>query len=355
MPREHTGTLDIGTLIAANNQSAAAFGLDTIERVLNADIAAHNVLMRQMLADLVDITQDRQRITGGSDIGDMTPVDEYGRAPTQKLGPNGQVAFPLGLYQFAIGWTRTWEQEKTPADYARATIAAEIAHRKRIINEIKRALLLSANYAFVDDLVDNIPFTIRRLTNADSQPIPLGPNAEVFDGTTHTHYLATAAFSATDANALINTVVEHGHGGQVRVYINKGQEAAWRALTGFQPYLDARLVLGTQANQVGSPRLDLTRLDNRAIGIFGSAEIWVKPWMPSNYALAFDVAYPGKPLALRERVAGSMDLKIAAEIDAHPLVARYMESKFGLGAWQRTNGAVLYSAGGSYTDPVIPN
>ena len=41
--------------------------------------------------------------------------------------------------------------------------------------------------------------------------------------------------------------------------------------------------------------LDMSRLDNRAIGIFEGAEVWVKPWMIQNYCFAWDAASPNKP------------------------------------------------------------
>jgi hypothetical protein len=347
-----TGTHDISSLLATRNQSAAAFGMDTIAEVVARDLEAHNTLMRDAVSEFAEITVDRQRISGASPAGEMKKVDEYGRAPTQKPAQNAQVGFPLDKFQYPIGWTKDWAEEKTPADVAQMAQNAELAHRKVILREIKRAIFLSANYQHVDDLVDNISFGVKRLANADSAAIPDGPNGETFDAATHTHYLANATLTTVFADALINTVVEHGHGGAVRVYINKAQEAAWRGLTGFSAYLDARLTLGTQANQPAT-RLNITRMDNRPIGIYGAAEIWVKPWVPTTYALAFDADASGKPLVIRERVAGSMNLRLVAEIDTHPLVVDFRECKFGAGVWTRTNGAVLYTGGGAYVDPTI--
>jgi hypothetical protein len=340
-----TGTHDISTLLATRTTSAAKFGLDTIDAVITAELEAHN-------GDIAEVSTDRQRISGASSPGEMKTVDEYGRGPTQKPGDNAQVAFPLTLFQYAIGWTRTWEQEKTPADFAIATQNAEIAHRKKVVAQIKRALFGVANYSITDDLVDNIVLAVKRLVNADSAPIPEGPNGEIFTASSHTHYLANATLTAAAAQSAIDTVVEHGHGSQVRVYIAQANEAAFRALTGFVAYLDPRLTLGTQANQPGK-RLDITRMNNRAIGLFGAAEVWVKPWMIANYMFAFDAGASGKPLVVRERVDGSMGLRKVAEIDAHPLHAQYMEAKFDVGVWTRTNGAILQFNNGTYQVPTI--
>jgi hypothetical protein len=116
------------------------------------------------------------------------------------------------------------------------------------------------------------------------------------------------------------------------------------------------LTAGTQANQPLGKRLDITRLDNRAIGIFGAAEVWVKPWMLPSYFFAFDSTADAKPVCVRTR-SGSMSaadgLNIAAEIDLYPLHAQYMECEFGAGVWNRTNGAVGFTNGATYVDPVV--
>jgi hypothetical protein len=348
----NTGSGTIDTLLAARNLSAAEFGMSTVQEILNADLAVHNALMAQAIGEFAAISTDKQRIYGASARGKMVRVDEHGRAPTQRVGKNGQVAFPLDLFQYNIGWTRTWEKEKTPADFAEAMQGAQKAHRIAILGELKRAVFLSGNYTHTDDLVDGIQLNVKRLLNGDSAPIPDGPNGEVYNVATHNHYLASAAFDQTLLLALIATVVEHGHGGKVRVYINAAQENTVRGFANFVAYQDPRIILATNANQANA-RLDITRLDNRAIGLLGAAEVWVKPWVPALYAFCFDVDYPQKPAHLRERTPGSMQLQIAAIIDMHPLVAEFMEAKFGIGVWSRTNGAVAFGGGGAYVDPAI--
>jgi hypothetical protein len=100
--------------------------------------------------------------------------------------------------------------------------------------------------------------------------------------------------------------------------------------------------------------LDISRLDNRAIGIFEGAEIQVKPWAIANYVFAWDAADPNKPLAYRQRTATALQgLRIAAENGDYPLYARQMEAEFGVGVWTRTNGSVLYFANATYADPSI--
>lgn len=346
-----TGTHDLSTLLAARDQSAAEFGLDNIIPIINRELAAHNQIVAMLLRDLAGYTTDRQRKYGTSIAGDMYEVDEYGRAPTQVAKPGATVGFPLKLFQYSIGWTQKWFDTKTPADMAIAVQAGERAHLRMYSREIKRAFMLSSNYTWNDFLVDGIDLAVKRLVNADSAAIPEGPNGEVFDASTHTHYIGEASLTAAFLTALINDVVEHGHGQRVMVAISKTDEAAVRALTGFVAYVDPRLVV--QASDVPGTRLDITRLDNRAIGIFAGAEVWVKSWMPANYIFAWD-AGSEPPLVIRQRSATSQQgLRLAGTNSAFPLYAQYIEAEFGVAVFNRTNGAVLYFASGTYSDPTI--
>jgi len=347
-----TGTHDISTLLAARFQSAATYGLDTIQRILEADVAAHNQIVQSLVGDLCEITTDRQRKYGTSISGEMVEVDEYGRSATQVAKPGATVGFPLKLFQFSIGWTEKWFETHTPADMATATQNAQKAHLRAIQRDIKKAIFLATNYTFNDFLVDKVDLSVKRLVNADSANIPDGPNGETFDGSTHTHYNANAGLTADTLKASINDVIEHGHGAGVRVAISRTDEAAVSLLTGFKAYSDPRLVY--RVTDTPAATLDITRLDNRAIGIFEGAEVWVKPWAIANYAVAWDASSPDKPLAFRQREATTMQgLRIAATLRTFPLVAQYMEAEFGVGVWTRTNGSVFFFNGAGYADPTI--
>ena len=347
-----TGAHDIADLLAARFQSAAAFGLSTIEKVLQADIAAHNTIVSEMVAEMCDPTTDRQRIYGTSAGGDMVEVDEYGKAPTQRSQPGATVGFPLKLFQFNLGWTYKWFQNHTPADMATMVLAAEAAHYRRVQMEIKKAIFGSTNFTYIDHLVDKVSLNIKRFLNADSVAIPNGPNGEVFVPSSHTHYNANASLTAAAVLANINDVIEHGHGNSVKTAISKTNETAFRALSGFQPYVDPRMIY--RVSDTPGQAVDISRLDNRAIGIFEGSEVWVKSWMEASYLFTWDSADPQKPLAYRQRDAmGLQGLHLAAEIEDYPLNARDLVAEFGVGVWARTNGAALYFAGGGWADPTI--
>lgn len=347
-----TGMNDISTLLAARFQSVAEFGMNTVQRILEADIAAHNQIVSEMVGEMAELTTDRQRIYGTSASGEMIEVDEYGRAPTQRPLPGSTVGFPLRAFQFPIGWTEKYMQTRTPADVAQAVLGAEKAHLRAIQREIKRAIYGAANYTYKDHLVDNVSLSVKRFVNADSAEIPDGPNGETFDGASHTHYNFNAALDAASLTANVTDVIEHGHGTGVRMAISRTNEAAVRALTGFTAYVDPRVVY--RATDTPARTLDISRLDNRAIGIYEGAEVWVKPWAIANYAFVWDAGSDMKPLAFRQRSQEALQgLRIAATNSAYPLFAQFLEAEYGIGVWTRTNGAVLFFAGGSYTSPTI--
>lgn len=348
----NTGTYDISSLLKVTFQTVAEFGMDTIAQVLQRDLAAWNAMVSEMVSELCEVTTDRQRIYGTSVAGEMLEVDEYGLAPTQKAAPGATVGFPLRLFQYNIGWTAKYLQVATPADLATQQLAAEKANWREIQRQLKKAIYPSANYTFRDHLIDNVELAVKRFVNADGAGIPDGPNGETFDGAAHTHYDASNGWSASELTEAINSVIEHGHGGNVKVAINKADETAVRALEGFVAYVDPRIVL--QTTEAPAQRLDISRLDNRPIGIFGGAEVWVKSWAIDNYPFIWDAADPNKPLAYRQRTQESLQgLRIAFENADYPLYAKDMESEFGIAVWTRTNGLVHYTGGSSYSDPII--
>jgi hypothetical protein len=352
-PAVKTGTHDIDSLLATRFTSVIEFGMDTIEEVLRRDLEVHNMLARDIMGDLVVTSEDRRRLAGSSTRLDMFEVDEYGRGPTQKELPGSTVDFPLKKYQLPVGWNQDWFYEHTPADMATAILGVEQAHMIQLRREVQRAIFLSANYSTVDRFTDNVTLAVKRLVNADSAPIPDGPNGEVFNPATHTHYNAEATLSNAGLLASINDLVEHGHGGNVKLVIAIADEATVRALTDFTAYLDPRVSVNANANEAIGARLDITRIDNRAIGIFGAAEVWIKPWAIADYALIYDTNSPA-PIVMREKPTAQLKgLRLAAKLETHPLIAEYFEAYFGMGIWTRTNGVVHYFGGATYADPTI--
>lgn len=351
---QRTGTYTLPDLLAAQFATirAVEFGIDMLIAVLQADVETHNAIMQDIIGEFADPTFDIFRRQGTSTDGEFQEVDEFGRAPTQKVQAGLTVGFPLRKYQHPLGWTQDFQDRATVQDFAIGQINAQKAHRRLVAREIKRAIYGAANYTWVDiyaPMVIDVP--VKAFYNADGALIPNGPNGEIFNGATHTHYMGSATLTTAAVDAMIFTIIEHGFGSQIRIYINKADEAAWRALTGFQGYVAEWLNLGMPTTLQPGQRLDTTRVDNRAIGRYGAAEIWVKPWAVANYAICLSSGSV-KPLAWRQDKIHP-GLYVAANINIFPLYAQYMQVFLGFGVWNRGNGAVLQFNNATYTSPTI--
>lgn len=350
------GTLSISDLQAATNQSVAEFGESDAFGALQANLDAYNAIVREMVAEIAEPTTDRLRRYGGVSRMEMIPADEFGRANAQKVTAGQNIGFPMDNYQVAVQWTRKWFQMHSPAELAGQYLATREADTQRILAELQRALYTPTNrLTYVDRFVDNVVLPVRALANATAGDVlPVGPSGTAFDGATHTHYLASATLTAASLSALVTTVREHAVTGDVRLYISAANEAAVRAMTtNFTAYLDARLI-PAQNTQQATAALNVADGTNRAIGIFDSAEVWVKPWVLANYPIALRFGGPTMPLVFRSRDGGALaDLQMVSDWDQFPLRAQHFEREFGIGVYGRVDAAVLGVGSGSYVAPTI--
>jgi hypothetical protein len=350
------GTLTTLDTLQAQRTSVVEYGEDLAYGAIATLLAAHNQITNEMLGEFVDTTTDRRRRFGGPSSMYMDVVDQGGLADVQKISAGVDVGFPLRKYQVAIGWDRDFLEVATPQELLAQFQAGRDADINAVQRELKKAIFNSVNTAaYLDINVDNQSLPLKAFINADGFPLPTGPNGEIFDGSTHTHYLATASFVAADLTSLISTVVEHYNTGSVRVYINRAQETAIRGFTGFTAYVPVQIVPAVTSVRA-IKNLDETNLYNRAIGFFdaggGAAEVFVKPWVPANYLFAYNIAAP-PGVTMRVRNATRGQLRLVADNEMYPLRAQTMEREFGMSIWNRVNGAVLYTGGGSYVVPTI--
>jgi hypothetical protein len=349
MPFGSLMTLDA---IASTQQTIAELGEDRIWASLDKILAIHNEIQASLINDFVEPTKDRLKRYGGSAGMTMDRIDELGTPDAQKIAAGVNVGFPLDKYGRSLQWTRNYFQVATGEEFGKQVQGILDADSLNVIRAIKTALFRSTNYTVLDRWVDYVSLDVKALVNADGATIPPGPNGEEFVGGTHTHYLNALTLTTTIMDALILAITEHYNSGEIRIYINAAQESAVRALTGFYRYEDPRLVLSINNTRVETPTLDLMDIGNRAIGVYGSATVYVKPWVPANYLVAHNPRQR-KPLALRTRGTQG-NLQIEYDDDSHPLRAKGYFREFGLGVQERTNGAIAYiGAGGVYVIPVI--
>lgn len=355
------GTLQILDTIGSRRAAATdylhLYDEATLYDQINAYLVAHNKLMSDMMADLVTPVGDQRFITWGNvDTVDMIDADEFSRPDVQKSqeSPTG-LGIPLYGKQIAWGVTRLFMMNKTVGDLDQLLTNITDADKRDLLKTIRRTLFNPTNNtSYVDRRFDKAQFStsfpLRAFYNADSAFIPKSPYGASFDGSTHTHFLGTSAFANTDLDAGLDTVREHYLMGTARMYISKSLETTVRGFTGFYPYYDARLRVGMDTTAALSQNLDMSNTEDRAIGIYKDAEVFVKYWMPSGYVFFFNTSAP-KPLGMRTRDAVQGNLHVAADMEIYPLRAQFMEREYGLAVIERANGACLDTAHSSYNAP----
>ncbi|THF70496.1 hypothetical protein E7T06_07265 [Deinococcus sp. Arct2-2] len=354
-----TGTYDLRDLQNVTNQTVIQFGLEDVQGAVQAELAVHNTQVNDMVGTLVSAAPSRI-VADASGLmldGEMREVDEYGRVATQKTGAPDQIGIPMRRYQFGVGFTGDFLSRATPAQVAIATYNAESADRRKTIQLVRNTLFNPFNTSFYDFLRDNMELKTKGLYNADGTTPPLGPNAETFDGT-HNHYMGFTAFNPAALDALILNVAEHTNNAKIEVDLNVAQEAAVRAFPNFTPAVDPNVIVSVN-QQVTVQRLNTGRQNNRMIGIYNGAEIWIKSWIFPNYGLAVDTNAPVKPIARREPVGedsiiGQPGLRMVGTIVTFPLQSEYWGREAGYGVRNRGAAAVAqFNSGtpGVYADP----
>lgn len=330
--------------------------IEAVATAFRNALAVHNGLVSGMLSDLVTFTDQAELPFPGVDRALIQELDEWGAADASKVATTGQVGFPFRIYGGTLQWTNSFLERAKARELAIQLDGFAAEDLNVLRRNIATALFNPTNNAsYTDRLITKKTYALKALLNGDGQAIPISPNGTSFDGSTHTHYHASATLTANYLQGLIDTVVEHGVDGQIVVYISKADEATVRGLSGFKEYLDARVTV-VGAAQIGNQKLDVKNPDNRAIGVFGGAEIWVKPWIPANYQTVLDIGGGIKPLAMRTRtgdMSGSASFRWFAEHSHHPLHAEHAGREYGIAAYGRYKAACGRSNNASYAAPTI--
>lgn len=349
------GTHTVPDLVRYGNQNVLDFGEDNLWQYIGKLLEEYNQITADEMATLVDTTTERIIGYGGGTGVQFVRANEFGRADASKPTYGGKIGLPLWMNQATVQWTRKYLQNAS-VDEVMATFAdVRLNDTLMIQADIRETLFNSANRTVKDKLIDGLDLEVKALANADSFSYPPNP----FGGavpTDHNHYLArVSTLAASDINAVVDTVAEHEIQGRVRLLINKGNAATIRGFTGtgeFLGIMPMEVVNGANVT-TGMGNLNTGQQDDRLIGYWGSNayEVWTKPWVPLNYMVAQRVGGPRKPLAWRERRAGSSGLMIAADNEVFPLRAETWDREYGLGVHDRLAAAVLYIGGTSYVIP----
>lgn len=355
MPGQTLTTLDT---LQSTFESVDAFGEQRLWDALQVYFDYHNAQMQFFMNELIAPTTMNEMVFGSTGAMNMTEVDQFGRNDAQAVSFGTRCGVPLRMYDGTLQWTRKYFLTASVKEVTGQFLTMMGADRERVKNEAMRAFFAPTNYDFNDMLVNRrtaIPLKIRRLVNADSEPIPMSPNGQTFNGGSHTHYLATNSLAAADISALIDTVAEHYTSGEVILAINKASFAAVKGFTSnFVGYNFAYIDPSVNREQANTGRRRTINSFDQAVGRWDDVEVWVKPWVPPNYMVAYLSAGPDmKPLAFRTRTPTSGNLEIQVEDERYPLRARTYGREFGIACVERTAMAVLRTNNASYAAPTI--
>lgn len=349
-----TGSLTLNDLREYRFASAATFGLDKINTILQADLNYFNSEMNEQMNYLATPTTVESVVWGSSATNKFTERDEFGR-PITRMAPKGQtVSFPISTFVTGLGWTEDYLQMASPAEVAEDYLRVRRGYCEQQLYKIKRAILNNTNYDFVDPY-KGITLGIKRLINADGSAIP-DHNGVSFDGSSHTHYLArVSTLAVSDVDSLVSTVVEHGSKG-VKIFINSADKAAFSALSKFTALSVNTLAYAGVTSTI--QKLDIeSDATNRMIGLWDSQfEVWIKNQMtPANYIMCVATGEVDKVLAFRQPVATSLQgLRIKPMFTSNtPMIAQEAEAIGDFGCNNRSAAAVLYIGGTSWANPTL--
>lgn len=363
MARNYGSLSIVDTLRSITGATIIEYGIDNLYANMTKLLDAHNLMTADILGTFASRTKDKQRRYGGSalGVGGFQELSETGIPRPQKTAVTGvDVGFPLRRFGRATQWTALYWKTKTPADFIKEMQAVLFDDVYNIEAQLRRALFWSANnLSYIDRFDNKVTLPVRAMLNADGADIPADRFGNAFNGATHNHYLATASLTAANVDALVNTLIEHdlGPGERVLIYINRNDQTSFGALTGFKEYPQTLLQPGggsTATVQLGGTHDDYA-IDDVAIGRWdGFVEVWLKPWVPAGYILAFVTGSDtDEILQWREPWWGSGDLELFYEHEHSPMTANAWERYMGIGVYVRHKGAVLYTGGASYVNPTI--
>lgn len=347
-----TGTHGMADLFVVTRGSVIEFDEAKAYEIVRTELAAHNAAYEAMAGELMLVTPERLLTYGNDqDTEEMQELSETSRTVTELSGiGGGTIGLPMRKFGKATGWTRDALLEITPAELANRIVNIETADIKNLYRQVRGAFFNPTSQTVRDVLVDRAELNVKPLLNGDGQPIASYEGAS-FPGT-HTHYLASATWDEGLIDDAIQTVREHGHTGNIVVYVNATSQGQLTALSKFTPAQRA-LITPAQGEAVANVVLDNSRDNNRIIGVWdGLYYVHTKPWVPAGYVLVMD-STAAKPLAMRVPVnAGLRGLRLVANIELYPLRVDYYEHRFGVGCFTRTAAAVIDMGSAVYRGPI---
>lgn len=350
-----TGIVSIDDLRAVRYASAASFGLDTISKVLSADLEFYNGLVNEQMNYLAVPLTEQARVWGSSATIGFQEMDEFGKPISAKNTVGSTVMFPIRVFAAALGFTEKWLQLHTPAELVERYDQIKRGHAENMLLRIRKAIFNDGNFTQVDPF-NSVSLSVKRLLNADSTAIP-DFGGKSFTAASHTHYLAVSGSECVNADIddLFTHVSEHGMTKGLKLFINQDQKANVTGLSKFTALSSDLIAYGGVNSTIA--KLDFSDMGNQFIGYWdNSHEVWVKPsqMIPADYVMVAATEEVEKVLGYRQLPAPELQgLRIDAQYSNFPLVAQNAEWIGDFGVWNRMGAAVMITSGSTWVDPTL--
>ena len=337
----------------------------TYEQVVsmaNAALGAFNTgLASDPFWGMLTSFTDRPDVRGAAgDTAAMVRHTEYGTPDPVRASLAGHM-LPLVKWDLGLGWTADYLEDARlddiMADIAMGIESARNTWRIALLQRtIKRADESGAAYGLSTTGISPGFATAAANTGVDFTP-------PAYAGTTfttaHEHYVSIAGglFTAavfTDAKAELQ---EHGHQPPYEFIIGPSDEATVSGLTGFVSVNEALInqsVLAATANFTGAA-ID----GKRPIGAIEGFRVWVVPGMPQYYGFgwkSYGLNNPRNPLIVRlpegERAPRLRLFRDSNNPGLYPIQNLMLQTRFGVGVADRTNGTGRYVNHAAWSDGV---
>lgn len=288
-----------------------------------------------------------------------------------------QRAFPFDWYDLRAGYTFQYlagngnTQGATAAQLDTILTQAMEADNALLFDQVMKALFNNANRTAT---INNAPYTVTALYNADSSYIPMY-NGTAFPGN-HTHYLGSGAatLDSTDLDQLANLVIEHGYsrgqGYSMMILVNQTEgdviktfrrgvanNNSQTAVYDFIPAAGVGFMLpvGWEVAVGSQPGNRFAGMD--VIGAYGPYLIVQNNNIPSGYMVAAATQGGGSALNLvgvREHSLASLQglIQKPGNNANYPLIDSFFIRGLGTAVAQRGAAAIMQVvASASYTVP----
>jgi len=316
-----------------------------------------NAAKAVFVGDMSDIHKLRYKLPANGRL------QRRGRSSTPANRKNSgywDVAFPLEDFGDTVAGDDVTLGYMTALELSNHVTGVMTRDKSTVRHEILRALFNNAQDTFSDPLWGNL--SIEPLANGDGVVYPpvLGSDTEATDD----HYLVSgyASTDISDTNdpfaTLVEELIEHfGEsvgGDNIVTFINQGQLAKVAALADYEAVPDNFIRSGDNTN---IPQR-LPNVPGRIVGRMtgGDNATWVSVWrwIPANYMLTIHLE-EAQPIQERVDPADTglgNGLVLVSESGTKPVNQWFWRHRFGFGASNRLNGAVMQlKASGSYDVP----